>query len=572
MWRRLRNIPIGKYRALLKYTSQIDGSKVDVSHHHTSTKAGWEFLECTSDIILKCDSKIIRDSLLHSLILDSTNDGDDWVAILARCVEENGCLQIVLWDLVYMADAKHQTFVDTLLMLYKRDGVDLRKVVGWASDGCSVMKKAAEKFQEQSKVNLIFCHCLFHRIDLSLSSDMWKSSVLCHSVEDALRGAYSIFNRSSQKRKELQKLVREFGRVRVPGALCEVRWLSKLQCLEIFASPATSAALVEYVNEKCPDKQSAAEKHILDILDNKKPKLLELLKILRPMGALTGKLQQRVLDLPSALSLLEETVDDLKTLVNLSPEISALRNDLVSYLSQRIPVQETTWLGFLRMGSEYPDQVVTRKFGLLQERLSHIDWKCTGDDFLQDYKTVRRAIASLVKNGAILQNLHIDMITADLDLGRAWFIYRAVARCISPTSAEAERTFSCLSRLRSKFRRNLHVHLEACVRVSQAKTLGVGFDDDDFIDEVVALWDTCKTRKLRPTGLTTGPRLKKLKGNPYPAQAVNADNSDGVSSISEEEPDSVSPVRAARQATAEQIRAYFLNSESSGDENMEYET
>ena len=110
------------------------------------------------------------------------------------------------------------------------------------------------------------------------------------------------------------------------------------------------------------------------------------------------------------------------------------------------------------------------------------------------------------------------------------------------------------------------------VQVSQAKTLGVGFDDDDFIDEVVALWDTCKTRKLRPTGLTTGPRLKKLKGNPYPAQAVNADNSDGVSSISEEEPDSVSPVRAARQATAEQIRAYFLNSESSGDENMEYET
>ena len=102
------------------------------------------------------------------------------------------------------------------------------------------------------------------------------------------------------------------------------------------------------------------------------------------MGALTGKLQQRVLDLPSALSLLEETVDDLKTLVNLSPEISALRNDLVSYLSQRIPVQETTWLGFLRMSSEYPDQVVTRKFGLLQERLSHIDWNCTGDDFMQD--------------------------------------------------------------------------------------------------------------------------------------------------------------------------------------------
>ena len=47
-----------------------------------------------------------------------------------------------------MTNAKHETFVNTLLDIYRRDEVDLQKVVGWASDGCSAMKKAAKKFQD----------------------------------------------------------------------------------------------------------------------------------------------------------------------------------------------------------------------------------------------------------------------------------------------------------------------------------------------------------------------------------------------------------------------------------------
>ena len=57
----------------------------------------------------------------------------------------------------------------------------------------------------------------------------------------------------------------------------------------------------------------------------------------------------------------------------------------------------------------------------------------------------------------IRQGLDIDIITVYLDFGRAWYT-------ISSSSAEAERTFSCLSRLRFKFRGNLHIHREACVR------------------------------------------------------------------------------------------------------------
>ena len=452
---------------------------------HSSAKSGWAFLEAASTVILKNDCKIIREAPVHSLILDSTNNGDDWVAVLARCVDRKGRPQIVLWDLVCMVDAKHLTFVETLLSLYKRDNVDVSRAVGWASDGCATMKKAAVKFEEEAGVKLIFCHCLAHRIDLALSRDMWLSSPLCKEVEEALRMVYSIFNRSSQRRKELQALANAFGKVRVPVALCEVRWLSKLNCLEIFAHPATAQALREYMVAKPPDRQSSGERHLLNVLEDRMDEVRDILRILRLMGVLTANLQKRSLDLPGALLLLNETKAKLTEMTALSDELASLRDDLLGCLGNRIPVQESTWLGFLKLGVAYPDAVVLQKFSLLQKRLQHLKWEGNPEDFLKDYKRVRLALQDMMSWGADARDIDLDMVTAELDLGPIWYQYRSITHCISPTSAEAERVFSCLSRLRSKFRRSLHTHLEACVRVSQAKTLGSGFEDDAFVDDVV---------------------------------------------------------------------------------------
>ena len=75
-----------------------------------------------------------------------------------------------------------------------------------------------------------------------------KTLKLCKEVEDALRTAYSTS-------------IREFGRVKVTAALIDIRWLSKLQCVKIFASPGTIAALRDYINAKVPeDSQWASRK------------------------------------------------------------------------------------------------------------------------------------------------------------------------------------------------------------------------------------------------------------------------------------------------------------------------
>ena len=199
---------------------------------------------------------------MHSLIFDSTNDGDDWVAVLARCIDATGKVQVVFWDLLCMKDSKGKTFVDTILGLYERDNVDLQKIVGFSTDGCSAMKKALADFQHRTGLSVIWCHCLAHRLDLSLSTDVWSSSPLCKLVEEALRASYSMFNRSSQRRKELQALVVEFGKIKVPASLIDIRWLSKLRCLEVFASEGTSAALKEYISRKNPDQLTMGEEKV----------------------------------------------------------------------------------------------------------------------------------------------------------------------------------------------------------------------------------------------------------------------------------------------------------------------
>lgn len=72
-----------------------------------------------------------------------------------------------------------------------------------------------------------------------------------------------------------------------------------------------------------------------------------------------------------------------------------------------------------------------------------------------DYKKSRLSVRTLLEGGVEPKLMNIDSIAADLDMGRAWFIYRSLTRVISPTSAEAERVFSCLSRPRTTCQESL---------------------------------------------------------------------------------------------------------------------
>ena len=139
---------------------------------------------------------------MHSIILDSTNDLDDWVAILARFVGSDGKSPL-LWDLVCMQDNKTSTFSKPS-RTYTKDTMSIsRKSSAGRQTGRNNVQ-SSERLSGESR-NIYHCGALLGPpIDLAMSTDVWESSDLCRQIQEAPVTSYNMLNRSSQQRKDFR--------------------------------------------------------------------------------------------------------------------------------------------------------------------------------------------------------------------------------------------------------------------------------------------------------------------------------------------------------------------------------
>ena len=150
------------------------------------------------------DTVAIRSASFHSLIVDLFNDGNrEWMIVYARLGQQDTARahkDTVLGPYLHgrWTLSNHSK---KLLELYTRDRVDPMRLIAWGSDGASNMRLAAKLFAENFKgFNLIYVHCINHRIGLSINSNVWKSSKLFSHLEEELRASYNIFSRSHVKK------------------------------------------------------------------------------------------------------------------------------------------------------------------------------------------------------------------------------------------------------------------------------------------------------------------------------------------------------------------------------------
>ena len=87
---------------------------------------------------------------------------------------------------------------------------------------------------------------------------------------------------------------------------------------------------------------------------------------------------------------------------------------------------------------------------------------------------MRAKYEQMIEAGAEAHLLTFDTVAPWDELSYSLKFYRSVSVTVAPTSVDAERAFSTLSRLKSKFRKGLSVHLPDLVRISQSKTLESG--------------------------------------------------------------------------------------------------
>ena len=433
LWLAKEEVSVRKYRSLLSFIS-----KEPLSEHHASEKSAWMYVEALDCVVLRHTASKIRAFKYYSLILDCMNENMEWLAVLVR----GNIGEVLLWEIVRIESSGSDHVVEAIRGLHERGGIDTVKCVGWSSDGASAMVAAAKKFESVIGYQLIFCHCNAHRLQLALDADAWKKSSFCQRLERALQLCYSIFNRSSKRRSELESPADTFGKVYIPQSVHDVRWLSKLSCLSVFWKSRN--ALKAFLGDFAAGGEETL--FVLETLEYYEKDIKDILTILTEVRNLCTALQQKNIDLWNSYQLIRNAQCRLVNIQLQTDNGKYLAKAISENIIQRFPVTETLWLSVI---SAEVDAKGLNAFNLINHIDSSPEWN--------------------------------------------FFLY--VARCIAPTSCDAERVFSTLNRVYTCFRRRLRPHLPALVRLYEF--LRSITADQSFIDEVVLTWVSLKQRRSK---------------------------------------------------------------------------
>ena len=135
-----------------------------------------------------------------------------------------------------------------------------------------------------------------------------------------------------------------------------------------------------------------------------------------------------------------------------------------------------------------------------EKRIHHVLLDSDGEDaaekFLVDYKIFREDFSLLEECG--VSNISLQEIFKSRSFGPEIQFFFCLMQSFTPSSAEVERIISCISRLRSKLRQSLSLHLPGLCRIAQSKTLGGGSDySDEFVSKCLKI---LKSRRFKQSG------------------------------------------------------------------------
>ena len=151
---------------------------------------------------------------------------------------------------------------------------------------------------------------------------------------------------------------------------------------------------------------------------------------------------------------------------------------------------------------------------------------------------LRKEYLELKEYGAT--NIDVYSLAESLNLGEEFKFYMNLVGIAVPTSAEAERGFSTLTRLRIKLRRRLIKHHPHLMSLSVSSRLLVskiaGYSNDDYVREIVKVWGE-KPRRKREADKLRGRYAKKARENKYDENMEPECNPESESATSESDSD-----------------------------------
>ncbi|GAQ92582.1 hypothetical protein KFL_010610020 [Klebsormidium nitens] len=230
-----KNIAATKYESFIKNLEEQDVQMITASYRNRD--ACHEFQAKMSESLFEKLKKDLNASPVFSVMIDETTDiaVNEHMIVYALYLKNNE-LQVDFISLLQVTDTTAAGLTGALEGLLKLLGVDLAKLVGFGSDGASVMtgrvNGVAAMLTRKLNGHLLSTHCVAHRAALA-SAGAATATPYSKAVDDVVTKLATRYSKSAKASSQLRKVQEEAGSklLRVQR-IHKVRWLSRHQSLE----------------------------------------------------------------------------------------------------------------------------------------------------------------------------------------------------------------------------------------------------------------------------------------------------------------------------------------------------
>ena len=271
-WLAKENMPMFKYPSMYKLL-KLQGVNLEALSVHgddySSRTAGEEFLKCIVKTIEdKIDAEIKRpDVSFFSIMIDESTDITitKKLVIIMKYVDSK--MNVTTTFLGNLGLKDPSVTADKLFSYMKtfieKRGISLSSVMGFGSDGASIMTGCKNGVATQVKRGSPFCisiHCMAHRLNLA-SSQAADSVPYLKALQQVFTDLFRYFHQSSCRTGELAAIqaILELPEVKLKEVY-EIRWIAFYSALE--AVYKSWPALHKYFTTKAKEKRVAREKRI----------------------------------------------------------------------------------------------------------------------------------------------------------------------------------------------------------------------------------------------------------------------------------------------------------------------
>ena len=325
---------------------------------------------------------------------------------------------------------------------------------------------------------------------------------LAVEIETSLRYAYSYFNRSTANRKELQTVGRAFGRCVIPHSLCETRWLFRYLARKALWQGRD--AVVGFLRDNYQRKASHEGRCILQMLVEHADKFKGTLDVMRIIFLLSTRMQTRNLSewiVYLHFQLADRALEELTEELDMG-RVKKFAKFMRVRLVERCPFMKSA------QASQIHDFSMLKKSGAefcfskdLVCKAAHAHFAIherhygglSEEHLVKFFLRVYHRLAKVGHQRAIYDEGELFAVLLQEDKRHREYlrVYRMVLEIqstYSMDSADVERAFSAMARIKSKSRNRLASHhFVSCMWMSLSAT--------PDIDVVYAHWAQSKARR-----------------------------------------------------------------------------